>query len=182
MAYHVLQLKLFFFCFFFLGGGGVNVALTSAVISQRCLLVAVVLWTQAMLQTQDMTPHPIILNRHRADLSCYPLMWNVTLKYTSTHFIVLDMTQPGNPSPTFHTHTSERLTLWSYGGSQSDKLKYQPINRFANTEWAAIHPHDKLQTTSVPGLGIRSPIYLNTNRYENSITYTHSQCSFTIFF
>ena len=36
----------------------------------------------AMLQTQDMTPHPVTVYRHGADLSlCYPLMWNVTLEY-----------------------------------------------------------------------------------------------------
>ena len=35
------------------------------------------------------------------DLSlCYPLMWNVTLEYTATHFNVLGETRPGNPSPT----------------------------------------------------------------------------------
>ena len=39
------------------------------------------------IQTQDMTPHPVKVYRHRADLSlCYPLMWNVTLEYTITHF------------------------------------------------------------------------------------------------
>ena len=43
----------------------------------------------AMPQTQDMTPHPVTLYRHRADLSlCYALMWTVTLEYTATHFNV----------------------------------------------------------------------------------------------
>ena len=38
-------------------------------------------------QTQYMTPHPVIVYRHGVDLSlCYPLMWNVTLKYIATHF------------------------------------------------------------------------------------------------
>ena len=61
----------------------------------------------AMPQTQDMTPHPVTVYRPRADLSmCYPLMWNVTLEYTATHFNVLDKTRPGNPS----THPSERST------------------------------------------------------------------------
>ena len=42
----------------------------------------------AMPQTQDMTPHPVTVYRHRTDLSLsYPLMWNVTLVYTTTHFI-----------------------------------------------------------------------------------------------
>ena len=31
-------------------------------------------------------------------------MLNVTLEYTTTHFNVLGQTQPGNPSPTSHTH------------------------------------------------------------------------------
>ena len=44
----------------------------------------------AMPQTQNMAPHPVTVNRHRANLSlCYPLMWNVTLEYTATHFNVL---------------------------------------------------------------------------------------------
>ena len=53
----------------------------------------------AMPQTQDMTPHPITVCRHEADLSlCYPLMWNVTLEYKTTHFNFLGKTRPGNPS------------------------------------------------------------------------------------
>ena len=41
----------------------------------------------AMPQTQDMTSHPVTVYRHRADLSLYyPLMWNVTLEYTTTQF------------------------------------------------------------------------------------------------
>ena len=38
------------------------------------------------------------------------LMWNFTMEYTATHFNVLGKTRRGNPSPTFHTHTSERST------------------------------------------------------------------------
>ena len=58
----------------------------------------------AMPQTQDMAPYPVTVYRHGADLLlCYPLMWNVTLVYTATHFNVLGQTRPGNPSPTFHT-------------------------------------------------------------------------------
>ena len=65
----------------------------------------------AMPQTQDMTTHHVTVFRHGTDLSlCYPLMWNVTLEYTTTHFNVLGETRPRNPSPTFHTHTSERST------------------------------------------------------------------------
>ena len=44
----------------------------------------------AMAQTQDMTPQPVTVYRHGADLSmCYPLMWNATVEYTATHFNVL---------------------------------------------------------------------------------------------
>ena len=68
-----------------------------------------------MPQTQDMTPHPVTVYRHGADLSlCYTLMWNVTLEYTATQFNVLGETRPGNPSPTFHTHqrTLNLMLLW----------------------------------------------------------------------
>ena len=42
-----------------------------------------------MAQTQDMTPHPFTVYRHRADLSlCYSLIWTFTLEYTTTHFNV----------------------------------------------------------------------------------------------
>ena len=62
-------------------------------------------------QTQDTIPHPVTVYRHRADLSlCYPLMWNVTLEYTSTHFNILGQTLSGNPSATFHSH-QRKLTL-----------------------------------------------------------------------
>ena len=102
---------------------GFNVALkTSEVISRRHLLVTVVLpHRNAMPQTQDMTPHPVTVYIHAADLSlCYPLMWNVTLEYTATHFNVLGETRPGNLSPTFHTHQRTLnliLSWWSPVGS-----------------------------------------------------------------
>ena len=36
-----------------------------------------------------MTSHPITVYRHGADLLLsYPLMWNVTLEHTTTHFNV----------------------------------------------------------------------------------------------
>ena len=64
----------------------------------------------AMLQTQDMTPHSLTLYGHGPDLSlCYPLMWNVTLEYTATHFNGLGKTRPGNPSPTFFTPANVQL-------------------------------------------------------------------------
>ena len=69
----------------------------------------------AMPQTQDMTPNPVTVYRHGADLSLsYPLMWNITLEYTATHFNVLGETRPGNPSPTFHTQqrTLNLMLFW----------------------------------------------------------------------
>ena len=40
-----------------------------------------------MPQTQDMTPHPVTVYRHTIGPSlCFPLVWNVTLEYTTTHF------------------------------------------------------------------------------------------------
>ena len=45
-------------------------------------------------------------------LLCYPLMWNITLEYTATHFNVLGQTRPENPSPTFHTH-QRKLKLYN---------------------------------------------------------------------
>ena len=67
---------------------------------------------ECQLRTQDMTLHPVTVFRHGADLSlCYPLMWNVTLEYTATHFNVLGETRPRYPSPRASTHTSERSTL-----------------------------------------------------------------------
>ena len=67
--------------------------------------------TNAMPQTQDITPHPIVVYRHSADLLlCYPLTWNITLEYTSTHFNVFGQTQLGNPSPHLsHTPVNAQL-------------------------------------------------------------------------
>ena len=59
----------------------------------------------ALPQTQGITPYPVTVYRHRADLSlCYPMIWNVTLEYKTTHFNVSGKTHPVNPSTTFHTH------------------------------------------------------------------------------
>ena len=71
----------------------------------------------AMAQTEDMTPQPVTAYRHGADLSlCYPLMWNVTLEYITTHFNVFGQTRPENPYPKFHTHQQTlnfmKLLLW----------------------------------------------------------------------
>ena len=75
----------------------------------------------AMPQTQDMTTQLVTVYRHGADLSlCYPLVWNVTLEYTATHFNVLGETRPGNPSPTYHSPQrmlNLMLLWWSTVGS-----------------------------------------------------------------
>ena len=70
-------------------------------------LTSVLPHRNVMPQTQDMTPHPVTVYRHGAELSlCYPLMWDITLEYTATHFNVLGQTRPGIfPRPS--THTSE---------------------------------------------------------------------------
>ena len=93
----------------------------------------------AMPQTQDTTPHPVTVFRHGADLSlCYPLMWNVTLEYTATHFNVLGETQPGNPSPTFHTHQRTlnlMLSWWSTVGSSVESIV--PTGSWTRDLWCA---------------------------------------------
>ena len=67
----------------------------------------------AMPKTQNMTPRPVTVYRHRANMClCYPLMWNVTLEYATTHFNVVGQTRPGNPSPTFHTHIPANAQLY----------------------------------------------------------------------
>ena len=93
----------------------------------------------AMPQTQDITPHPVTVYRHGADLSlCYPLMWNVTLEYTATHFNVLGETRPGNPSPTFHTHQRTlnlMLSWWSTVGSSVESTV--PTGSWTRDLWCA---------------------------------------------
>ena len=77
----------------------------------------------AMPQTQDTTPHPVTVYRHGADLSlCYPLMWNVTLEYTATHFNALGETRPGNPSPTFHTPANAQLDAVMVVNSRKNQI------------------------------------------------------------
>ena len=83
--------------------------------------------TYTMLQTQDMTPHPVTVYRHRANLSLsYSLMWNITLEYTATHFNVLGKTQPGKSSPTSPTHQRKCSTLCCYGGGQLEAKEKIP--------------------------------------------------------
>ena len=97
------------FCVLF---GGVEVALTSSTASacSSVILTSVLPYSNAMSQTQDMRPHAVTVYRDGADLSCYSLMRNVTLEYTTAHFKVTGQTRPGYPSPTFHT-CSKRSTL-----------------------------------------------------------------------
>ena len=53
-----------------------------------------------------MTPHPVTVYIHGPDLSlCYPLMWNITLEYTTTHFNVLGKSFPNLP----HTPANAQL-------------------------------------------------------------------------
>ena len=65
-----------------------------------------------MPQTQYMTPKPATAYRHRADLSlCYPLIWNVTLEYPTTHYNVLN---PGPVVCKFITLSAGPQLLFSY--------------------------------------------------------------------
>ena len=93
----------------------------------------------AMPQTQDTTPHPVTVYRHGANLSlCYPLMWNVTLEYTATHFNVLGETRWGNPSPTFHTHQQTlnlMMSWWSTVGSSVESTV--PTRSWTRDLWCA---------------------------------------------
>ena len=68
----------------------------------------------AMLQTQDTTPHPVTVCRLGVDLSlCYPLcypLWNVTLECTATHFICLGSDPTGKSFPDLpHTPANAQL-------------------------------------------------------------------------
>ena len=102
-------------------------------------LTNVLPYRNAMPQTQDTTPHPVTVYRHGADMSlCYPFMWNVTLEYTATHFNVLGVTRPGNPSPTFHTHQRTlnfMLSLWSTVGSSVESTV--PTGSWTRDLWCA---------------------------------------------
>ena len=73
-----------FFCLFVCRG------LTSLLIIHLRPYRIVVPHRNAMPQTQDMTQHTITVYRHGANLLlCHPLMWNVTLEYTTTHICCL---------------------------------------------------------------------------------------------
>ena len=66
----------------------VVVALTTEVISQQCLLVGtltIVLPNRnGTLKPQDMTPHPVTVYRHRANLSFCTIIWCAALLW-KTH-------------------------------------------------------------------------------------------------
>ena len=65
-----------------------------------------------MPQTQDMSPHPVRVYRHGADLSlCYPMMWTVAREYTTTHVHVFesDPTEKVLPRPSTHTPANAQL-------------------------------------------------------------------------
>ena len=80
----------------------------------------------AMPQTLDMTPHPITVYSHGADLSlCYPLMWYVTLEYTATYFNVLGETRPGKSFPDLlHTPANAPLDAVMVVNSRKLRRKY----------------------------------------------------------
>ena len=86
--------------------------------------------------------HPTVY-RHGADLSlCYPLMWNVTLEFTTTHFNVLGQTRLGNPSPTFNTHQPTlnfmMLIWWLSVRSSVESILY-PLSLEPGTCGVRIH-------------------------------------------
>ena len=102
-----------------------------------------------MPQTQDMTPHPITIYKHRVDLSlCYPWMWNVTQEYTTTHFNVLGKTKSGNPSPTFYTHqqtlNSMMVLVSQRLGRQCTVLAVSWTWDLAPDLWRILTPHSTL--------------------------------------
>ena len=79
----------------------------------------------AMLQTHNMTPHPVTAYRYRADLSlCYPLMWIVTLEATSACFNVLGLTRWRNPSrPSTHAVNAQLCDVVMVAISQNPGRK-----------------------------------------------------------
>ena len=58
-----------------------------ATVTSICTLTNVPPHRNTMPQTQNMTPNPVTVYRHRAGLPfCYPFIWNVTPEYTTmTH-------------------------------------------------------------------------------------------------
>ena len=73
-------------------------------------LTSVLPHRNAMPQTHDMTPLPVTVYRHGAELlMCSQWMWKVTMEYISPHLIVFGQIRPGNPSPTFYTPANAKI-------------------------------------------------------------------------
>ena len=89
----------------------------------------------AMRQTTTWHPTP---SQYTDTGPTCPLMWNVTLEYTATHFNVLGETRPGNPSLTFHTHQRTlnlMLSWWSTVGSSVESTV--PTGSWTRNLWCA---------------------------------------------
>ena len=80
-------------------------------------LINVVPHMNSMPQTQDMTPHPVTLYRHRVDMALCATHWNTQLPILKS-WVRTDREILPRPS----THTSERISTicYQYGGSQSE--------------------------------------------------------------
>ena len=99
-------------------------------------IVAVVLWPMSshieMPCRRHRTWHPsVTVYRHKTGLSlCYPLIWNVKLEYTASHFNVLGETRSGNSSLTFHIHQQTlnfmMLLWWLSVRSSVESIPYAP--------------------------------------------------------
>ena len=92
---------------------GFNVALTSKVISRRCLLVAVVLWPMCchtgMWYRKQRTWHPTLSQYTFTGVNlslCYLLMGNIILEHTTSHSNALGQPRSIHSSATFHTHSN----------------------------------------------------------------------------
>ena len=124
------------FCLFVLGWKSLLIIwghITTVPACNSVTLTKVLPHRNAMSQTQDMTPHPVNIYRHKADLSlCYSLMLNVTLEYTTTNFNVFGVTQSGNPPLTFHPPPPRMLNfmmlvLWLSATSSVESIPYPTV-------------------------------------------------------
>ena len=142
-------------------------------------LTNVLPYRNVMPQTQDMTPHPVTIYRHGVDLSlCYPLMWNVKLEYTSTHFNVLGQTRSKNPSPTFHTHQrtlNMMLLWWKLGNGHRhntpawhNNIPFDDLLPFINKPLVIHHIRTKLFSIPLASLQRLYNRCLNTHHFDTS--------------
>ena len=70
----------------------------SACFERQGALTILLPYCNAMLQTQAMTPHPFtVYSANR--LLCYPLIWNATLRTTTSQFNICGLTTQRNPFP-----------------------------------------------------------------------------------